>query len=44
MLSALDFCSKTEKTMKDKPANQNPLRKEFQVYLISVQIYTLHLL
>nr|XP_022308872.1 uncharacterized protein LOC111114722 isoform X2 [Crassostrea virginica] len=31
MLSALDFCSKTEKTMKDNPANQNPLRKEFQL-------------
>ena len=31
MYSSKDFCVKTENAMSDKPANQNPLRNEFQV-------------
>lgn len=26
-----DFCSMTEKAMKDIPTNQNPLKQDFQV-------------
>lgn len=26
-----DFCSMTERAMKDIPANQNPIKEEFQV-------------
>nr|XP_022304858.1 uncharacterized protein LOC111111943 isoform X3 [Crassostrea virginica]XP_022304859.1 uncharacterized protein LOC111111943 isoform X3 [Crassostrea virginica] len=31
--SGADFCTKTEKALRDSPANQNPLRKEFQLLL-----------
>ncbi|XP_078330543.1 uncharacterized protein LOC111113024 [Crassostrea virginica] len=33
MYSSKDFCVKTENAMSDKPANQNPLRNEFQLLL-----------
>lgn len=29
--SISDFCSLTERAMKDIPANQNPIKEEFQV-------------
>ena len=31
MYGSEEFCVKTENAMSDKPANQNPLRNEFQV-------------
>ncbi|XP_078327339.1 uncharacterized protein LOC111113019 isoform X1 [Crassostrea virginica] len=33
MYSSEEFCVKTENAMSDKPANQNPLRNEFQLLL-----------
>nr|XP_022308538.1 receptor-type tyrosine-protein phosphatase gamma-like isoform X3 [Crassostrea virginica] len=40
MCSSTDFCSKIEKTMKDTPANRNPLRKEFQLLMKVIPTYT----
>ncbi|XP_078328710.1 uncharacterized protein LOC111114478 isoform X1 [Crassostrea virginica] len=38
--SGADFCTKTEKALRDSPANQNPLRKEFQLLLKVRPVYT----
>ncbi|XP_078328720.1 receptor-type tyrosine-protein phosphatase T-like isoform X2 [Crassostrea virginica] len=38
--SGTDFCTKTEKALRDSPANQNPLRKEFQLLLKIKPVYT----
>nr|XP_022305574.1 receptor-type tyrosine-protein phosphatase alpha-like isoform X2 [Crassostrea virginica] len=38
--SGADFCTKTEKALRDSPANQNPLRKEFQLLLKIKPVYT----
>nr|XP_022304853.1 multiple epidermal growth factor-like domains protein 10 isoform X7 [Crassostrea virginica] len=37
--SGADFCTKTEKALRDSPANQNPLRKDFQLLLKVRPVY-----